>query len=110
MATPSRNNSADDPQAVWHTQSLEQLLGQFETSADGLSTAQAELRRQQQGDNQIESSRQRSLLAMLLDQFRDFMILVLLVAAAISGFIGEPQDTIAILVIVLLNAIIGTVQ
>jgi Ca2+-transporting ATPase len=47
---------------------------------------------------------------MLLDQFADFMIIVLLVAALISGFIGEPQDTIAILVIVLLNAVIGTVQ
>lgn len=106
----SRNNPTIDPQAVWHTQPHEQVLLQLETSTEGLGSEQVELRREQQGENVIEASRKRSLLAMLLDQFRDFMILVLLVAAAISGFIGEPQDTIAILVIVLLNAIMGTVQ
>jgi Ca2+-transporting ATPase len=47
---------------------------------------------------------------MLLDQFSDFMIIVLIVAAVISGFIGEPADMIAIIVIVILNAIIGFVQ
>jgi Ca2+-transporting ATPase len=47
---------------------------------------------------------------MLLDQFRDFMIIVLIVAAIVSGFIGELTDTIAIIVIVVLNAIIGFVQ
>ena len=47
---------------------------------------------------------------MFIDQFRDFMILVLIAAAVISGFIGEASDTIAIVVIVVLNAIIGFVQ
>lgn len=106
----SRNNHTIDPQTNWHTIPLEQLLNRLETSTGGLSSEEAAHRRQQQGENRIDASRQRSLLTMLLDQFRDFMILVLLVAAAISGFIGEPQDTIAILVIVLLNAIMGTVQ
>jgi Ca2+-transporting ATPase len=47
---------------------------------------------------------------MFLDQFTDFMILVLLVAAVISGLIGEAKDTIAIVVIVVLNAVIGFIQ
>jgi Ca2+-transporting ATPase len=47
---------------------------------------------------------------MLLDQFADFMILVLIAAAVVSGIVGEPSDTIAIFVIVLLNAVIGFVQ
>ena len=47
---------------------------------------------------------------MFLDQFRDFMILVLIAAAIISGIIGEPSDTIAIIVIVILNAVIGFIQ
>jgi Ca2+-transporting ATPase len=47
---------------------------------------------------------------MFIDQFRDFMILVLIAAALISGFIGELSDTIAIIVIVMLNAVIGFVQ
>lgn len=47
---------------------------------------------------------------MLLDQFKDFMILVLIAAAIISGAIGEISDTIAIIVIVALNAVIGFIQ
>jgi Ca2+-transporting ATPase len=47
---------------------------------------------------------------MLVDQFADFMILVLIAAAVVSGIVGEPSDTIAIFVIVLLNAVIGFVQ
>jgi len=47
---------------------------------------------------------------MFLDQFKDFMILVLIAAAVISGFIGDVADTIVIMVIVVLNAAIGFIQ
>ncbi len=82
----------------------------LESSLTGLATEEAKKRLAEHGPNEIIEKRRRSLLSILLGQFADFMIVVLLVAALISGFIGEPQDTIAILVIVLLNAIIGTVQ
>ena len=62
------------------------------------------------GPNSLPEKKRRSLLLLLLGQFSDFMIVVLLVAAFISGFIGEPQDTVAIIVIVLLNAVIGVIQ
>jgi Ca2+-transporting ATPase len=54
--------------------------------------------------------KKKSPFIMFLYQFRDFMILVLIVAAVISGFIGELSDTIAIVVIVVINAVIGFVQ
>jgi Ca2+-transporting ATPase len=85
-------------------------LQHLESSLTGLATEEAKKRLAEHGPNEIIEKRRRSLLSILLGQFADFMIVVLLVAALISGFIGEPQDTIAILVIVLLNAIIGTVQ
>ncbi len=85
-------------------------MQQLESSLTGLSTEQAQKRLAEHGPNAIIEKRRRSLLSILLGQFADFMIIVLLLAALISGFIGEPQDTIAILVIVLLNAIIGSVQ
>jgi Ca2+-transporting ATPase len=94
----------------WHSLSSEDVLQQLESSLTGLTTEQARKRLAEHGPNEIIEKRRRSLLSILLGQFADFMIVVLLVAALISGFIGEPQDTIAILVIVLLNAIIGTVQ
>ncbi len=94
----------------WHTLSSEEVLQRLGSSDSGLDEAQAQQRLQQFGPNALPEGGQRSPLRMLLGQFSDVMILVLLAAALISGFIGEPQDTIAILVIVLLNAIIGTAQ
>ena len=95
---------------AWHSIEVEEVLQRLESSVQGLTTAVAEQRMAEYGPNAIPEKQRRSPLAIMLGQFRDFMILVLLAAALISGFIGEPQDTIAILVIVLLNAIIGAVQ
>jgi NDP-sugar pyrophosphorylase family protein len=57
-----------------------------------------------------DRKKRKSLWMMFLDQFKDFMILVLIAAAVVAGVIGEPSDTIAIAVIVLLNAVLGFVQ
>ena len=97
-------------QPVWHNMASDEVLRHLESSPTGLTSAEAQKRLAEHGPNAIPKKRKRSLLAMLLGQFADFMIMVLLAAALISGFVGEPQDTIAILVIVLLNAIIGAVQ
>ena len=98
------------PTTYWHTQDVSAALAELASRAEGLTAAEVSQRLEQYGPNALPEARRRSLWTMLLGQFSDFMILVLLAAALISGFIGEPQDTIAILVIVLLNAIIGTVQ
>jgi len=97
-------------QADWYCIEADEALRRLNVSAVGLTASEAKRRLAEHGPNAIPESRHRSLPAMLLSQFTDFMILVLLAAALISGIIGEPVDTIAILVIVLLNALIGTVQ
>jgi len=95
----------------WHRLTTEQLLQQLEVDFNqGLSAQQARQRLLQHGPNCLAESRQRPLWRLFLEQFQDFMILVLLAAALISGFIGDAVDTIAILVIVSLNAAIGAVQ
>ena len=62
------------------------------------------------GPNQIEHARRQPLWRLLFDQFRDFMVIVLILAAVVSGVIGEAIDALAILTIVIVNAIIGCVQ
>jgi Ca2+-transporting ATPase len=94
----------------WHTLDAEEVLARLDCTDAGLTMAVARQRLRMHGPNSLPGQQHRSLLFMLLGQFTDFMILVLLAAALISGFIGEPQDTVAILVIVLLNAVIGAVQ
>jgi len=78
--------------------------------AQGLSQAEAARRLAQYGPNALQSKTQRGPLKLLAEQFSDFMVLVLLVAAVVSGVIGDLTDTLAIVVIVLLNAVIGFVQ
>jgi Ca2+-transporting ATPase len=95
---------------AWYSIEADDVLQHLESSAQGLTTAVAQQRLAKYGPNTLPEARRRSLLMILLGQFSDFMILVLLAAALISGFIGDPQDTIVILVIVLLNAIIGAIQ
>ena len=94
----------------WHCLDGAQVLARLDSSAGGLAAGEANRRLVEQGPNSLPTGKRRSLLVMLLGQFSDVMILVLLGAALVSAFVGELQDTIAILVIVLLNAIIGTVQ
>ncbi|MDH5353541.1 MAG: HAD-IC family P-type ATPase, partial [Gammaproteobacteria bacterium] len=97
-------------QPAWHSIESTEVLQRLESSSIGLTSKEAQKRLGEYGPNVIPEKQPRSLLLILLGQFTDFMIVVLLLAALISGFIGEPQDTIAILVIVLLNAIVGAVQ
>jgi len=98
------------PEVHWHTLDAGEVLQRLGTAADGLTHAEAQRRLARHGPNSLPETRRRSLPVMFIGQFTDFMILVLLAAALIAGFVGEPQDTIAILVIVLINAVIGTVQ
>jgi len=76
----------------------------------GLTAAEADARLLQKGPNALIEGRRRGPARMLFDQFTDFMIVVLLAAAVVSGVIGDVTDTLVILVIVVLNAVIGFVQ
>ncbi len=98
---------ADKP---WHTEPAEAALRALDAVPAGLTSAEAAKRLAQHGPNVLPEGRSRSVARMLLDQFSDFMILVLIAAAIVSGIVGEPVDTIAIIVIVLLNAAIGFTQ
>ncbi len=76
----------------------------------GLSADEVDLRRQRHGPNRLPEAAPRRWWQRVLDQFRDFMILVLLAAAVVSGLIGDLTDTVVILIIVVLNATIGVWQ
>ncbi len=94
----------------WHVRAVDEVLADLGSTASGLSHAQAEERLAQYGQNRITERQKRTPLLMFFDQFRDFMIIVLIAAAIIAGFLGELFDTIAIIVIVVLNAVIGFIQ
>jgi len=97
-------------QTDYHLLTSEEALREKESSLQGLSSGEAEERLARFGRNELKEKAKRTPLAMFLDQFKDFMILVLMGAAVIAGLTGEASDTVAIAVIVVLNAVIGFIQ
>lgn len=93
-----------------HTMPAADVLARLGSSPHGLAVAEVAARTVELGPNTLPEGKTRTVAAMVLDQFKDFLILLLLGAAVISGLLGELADTIAILVIVALNAVIGVVQ
>jgi P-type Ca2+ transporter type 2C len=94
----------------WHCKEIDDVLIGLNTSEEGLSTEEAGRRLEVHGPNILKEMEKRGVFMMFVDQFTDFMILVLIAAAIVSGIIGDVTDTIAIVVIVILNAVIGFVQ
>jgi len=94
----------------WHQKDIKETLESLKSKTDGLSSIEAAERMQKYGPNELIETKGKTLFMMFLDQFKDFMILILMAAAVVSGLIGEVADTVAIVVIVILNAIIGFVQ
>jgi len=94
----------------WHQLSLLEITESLETNPSGIDAETASQRLHQYGKNQIEDTKKKTVFQMILNQFADFMILILIVAAIISGILGDLADTIIILVIVILNATVGFIQ
>ena len=95
----------------WHVRSAGEVCRELSVvPADGLSVDEVARRRARFGPNRLDEGRRRGPLRMLLDQFADFMVLVLLASAVLAGILGEPQDSLAIAVILMLNAVLGFAQ
>jgi Ca2+-transporting ATPase len=94
----------------WHLLPLSEISRLLNTSPSGLDDIIASQRLIEYGKNQIKDKKKKTILQMLLEQLGDFMILILIAAAAISGIIGDVTDTIIILTIIIINAIMGFMQ
>ncbi len=96
---------------LWHTLDAADVVAALSSDTTrGLTADEAQRRLAEYGANVLPVEPGRSIWRMILDQVADPMIALLVVAALISGIVGEPADTIVITVIVLLNAVIGVVQ
>ena len=97
-----------------YLQSVEDVFKEVQSSPSGLSSQEAASRLEKYGANTLQEGKKKSLLEKFVDQFKDFMILVLLVAAVVSMFAHQgdpdPTDAIIILAVVLLNAVLGVFQ
>ena len=97
-----------------YLQTVEDVFKEVQSSPSGLSSQEAASRLEKYGANTLQEGKKKTLLEKFVDQFKDFMILVLLVAAVVSMFAHQgdpdPTDAIIILAVVLLNAVLGVFQ
>lgn len=100
----------------WYNKTAEEVIEELDSNQNnGLSANEIEERKQKYGLNQLAEAKKKSLFIKFLEQFKDFMIIVLIIAAIISGVVGHLQgegitDSIIILIVVIVNAIIGVAQ
>lgn len=94
----------------WHLLPLSEISQKLKTSPSGIDSTTATQRLSEYGENKIAEKKKKTLLQKLLNQFTDFMILILIAAAIISGVLGDMTDAIIILAIVIINAAVGFIQ
>ncbi len=95
----------------WHTMQTAEVIKSLDTTVDaGLNLSEAENRLKEYGYNQLEKKEGASPFMLFLGQFNNFIVWVLIAAAIVSGILGEWIDALAIIAIVIINAIIGFIQ
>lgn len=94
----------------YYNQTGEEVLVKLDSSLDGLDSAQIKERQAKYGPNVLESKKHSTLLQKFIAQFKDLMIIILMVAALVAMFAGEVSDALIIFLVVLLNAVFGVFQ
>ena len=100
----------------WFNKEIKEVEQELQTNVDkGLTTEQVKEKREKYGVNELQSAKKKTLLQRFIDQFKDFSIIILIIAAIVSGIVGVAEgegitDTIIILIVVIVNAIIGVTQ
>lgn len=98
-------------QKNWYNKTVSQISDELEVSvAEGLSDKLAEDRLQKHGFNELKEKEKETLFQKVINQLKDFMIIILMIASVVSAFIGEVTDSLVIIAIVVVNAILGVVQ
>jgi len=102
---------------MWHTMSISDVEKKLSTNiSSGLKSKEIQKRKKEFGQNKLDEGKKRSLILRFLDEFKDFMIIILLIAASISALVSyiektnEYMDSIIIVAIVIFNAIMGLIQ
>ncbi len=94
----------------FYQQTITEIRTNLNSHTSGLSEEEAERNRKKYGKNEITDGKKKKTWQIFLEQFKDFLVIILICAAAVSGFLGDFESTIVILAVITLNAILGTVQ
>ena len=94
---------------IWQ-KSRETLLQELDSTPEGLTGGEAARRLEQYGPNELQEGGKKSVLRIFLEQFADFLVIILILAAAVSAMLDDVESAVVILAVITMNAILGTVQ
>ena len=94
---------------IWQKSRVE-LFRDLDCSDEGLSSQEAAARLEKNGPNELQGGKRKSVLRIFLEQFADFLVIILILAAIVSAALGDVESTVVILAVITMNAILGTVQ
>ena len=94
----------------FHQQSTVEVMDKLDVTNQGLNDYDVQMRQEEYGYNELEEGKKTSTLAVFFGQFKDLLVIILMVAAVISFLLGEVESTVVIMIVVILNSILGTVQ
>ena len=95
--------------ALWEKNRME-LFREMDCGEEGLTAAQAAERLKRYGSNELQTGARKSTLRIFLEQFADFLVIILILAAAVSAVLGDVESMLVILAVITMNAVLGTVQ
>ncbi|NLL79694.1 MAG: cation-translocating P-type ATPase [Clostridiales bacterium] len=94
----------------WHAKEIREIYDTLSISGEGLSGEEAKRRQEKYGRNELAENGKKSILRIFMEQFQDFLVLILIVAAVMSGFMGDLESSLVILAVITMNAVLGTIQ
>ena len=90
--------------------SAEETMKELNGSTEPLTDEQVKEHREKYGPNELVEGKKKTVLQIFLEQYKDFLVIILIIAAIVSGFMGDAESAIVILIVITMNAILGTVQ
>lgn len=95
---------------AYYNDTMEQVRQSVNGSLEPLTKVQVEANQKKYGMNELVEGKKKSIPVIFLEQFKDFLVMILIVAAVVSGFLDDVESMAVILVVITINAILGTVQ
>ena len=96
-------------EAIWEKSRVE-LFRELDSTETGLTAEEAAARLAKYGPNELQGGEKKSVLRIFLEQFADFLVIILILAAVVSAVLGDTESMAVILAVITMNAILGTVQ
>lgn len=95
---------------MYYKKDAREVMTELSTDLNGLSESQVSINRKKYGSNKIEEKKKKSVFEIFIDQFKDLLVIILIIAAIISMITGSYESTAVIISVLILNAVLGTVQ